>query len=207
MMRISTSVNGSSLIQKLTCAFGCGCATWGTLDGAGCWSRSALLILRPPQPTPAGTLPGFRSKSLNQPVVPENCVTNRHESTCALSIRLSRTRATFIHKRHRFRAAHVAGLEPIELKAGALYQRSDRAVEMAAAAQALPDRGQPILPPAHIRIGRLAVLDEQQASGRPKHATRFVERIKNSRNTAQRPSRHDGVGARILEGNPFGRTF
>src|SRR5262249_60902749 len=119
MMRISTSVNGSSLTQKLTCAFGCGCATWGTLDGAGCWSRSALLILRPPQPTPAGTLPRFRSKSLNQPVVPENCVTNRH-----LSIRLSQTRATFIHKRHRFRAAHVAGLEPIELKAGALDQRA-----------------------------------------------------------------------------------
>src|SRR6516225_6043131 len=146
MMRISTSVNGSSLTQKLTCAFECGCATWGTFDDAGCWSRSALLILRPPQPTPTGRLPRFRSKSLNRPV--------------ALFVRLSQTSTTFVHERHRFRAAHVAGLKPIELKAGAFDQRSDRAVEMAAAAQALPDRGQPVLPPNDVWIRRTTMLDK-----------------------------------------------
>jgi hypothetical protein len=55
--------------------------------------------------------------------------------------------AAFIHERHRFRAAHVAGLDPIELKAGSLDQRFDHAVEMAPAAQVLSDRDQPILPP------------------------------------------------------------
>src|SRR5215471_10490231 len=44
MMRISASVNGNSLIQKLTCAVRGG-ATWGTLEDAGCGSGSLLVII------------------------------------------------------------------------------------------------------------------------------------------------------------------
>src|SRR5262249_5949415 len=77
MVRINTSVNGSSLIQKLTCAFGCGCATWGTLDGAGCGSRSALLIVRPPPATARIGSQDFDQNSLNRPVVCDNWATNR----------------------------------------------------------------------------------------------------------------------------------
>src|SRR5215472_1514559 len=120
---------------------------------------------------------------------------------------LSQTRATFIHKRHRFRAAHVPGLEPIELKAGALDQRFDRAVEMAAAAQALPDRGQPILPPNDVWIRRATVLDKQQMPTGSEHPTHLAERSQGVGNAAQGPSRHDGVDARVLERNSFSRTL
>jgi hypothetical protein len=39
--------------------------------------------------------------------------------------------AALVHERHRFRAAHVADLKPIELKAGLLDQRANGAIKMA----------------------------------------------------------------------------
>jgi hypothetical protein len=66
--------------------------------------------------------------------------------------------------------------EAIELKAGVLDQRSDRAVKMAAAAQALPDRAQPILPPHDLWIRRTTVFDEQETPARPEHPTHVAER-------------------------------
>src|SRR5690349_5421229 len=78
---------------------------------------------------------------------------------------------------------------------------------MAAAAQALPDWGQPILPPHDIWIRRTAVLDEQETTGGPEHATDVAERPRGVGNAAQGPSRHDGVHARVLERNRFGRTL
>jgi hypothetical protein len=47
--------------------------------------------------------------------------------------------AALVHERHRFRAAHVAGLKPIELKAGLLDQRANGAIKMAATADT-PDQ-------------------------------------------------------------------
>jgi hypothetical protein len=117
---------------------------------------------------------------------------------------MSPLRTGTIDERHRLRAAHVAGLQPIELKASALDQRSDRAVEMAAATQALPDRGQPILPPNDVWIRRKTVLDEQQTPTGSKHPPRVAERSQGVGNAAQGPSRHDGVDARVLERNSFG---
>src|SRR6516165_5748859 len=78
MMRISTSVNGSSLTQKLTCAFGRGCATWGTLEDAGCGSGSVLVIASAPPPTARIGSQDFGQNSLNRPVVCDNWATNRH---------------------------------------------------------------------------------------------------------------------------------
>jgi hypothetical protein len=75
-------------------------------------------------------------------------------------------------------------VQPIELKAGAFDQRSDRAVEMAAAAQALPDRGQPILPPNDVWIGRKTVLDEQQTPTGSEHPTHVAQRFQGVGNAA-----------------------
>src|ERR1700687_2067393 len=145
MVRINTSVNGSSWIQKLTGAVRRGCPTWGMLDDAGCGSRSSLVIASVPPPTGRIGPHDFGQNPLNRPIVSE--ITDRQ----ALRLFAHRARAL---------PAHVAGLEAIELKAGVLDQRSDRAVEVAAAAQALPDRGQPILPPHDVWIRRSTVFDE-----------------------------------------------
>jgi hypothetical protein len=52
-----------------------------------------------------------------------------------------------------------------------------------------------------------AVLDKQETPTGPEHSTHVAERLRGIGNAAQGPSRYDGVGARILEGNAFGRTF
>ena len=49
--------------------------------------------------------------------------------------------AALVHECHWLRAVHIARLESIELKAGPFDQRANWPVEMAAAADALPDRG------------------------------------------------------------------
>jgi hypothetical protein len=78
---------------------------------------------------------------------------------------------------------------------------------MAAAAQALPDRGQPILPPNDVWIRRTTVLDEQQTPTGSQHPTHVAERSQGIGNVAQGPSRHDGVDARVLKRNSFGRAL
>src|SRR5437879_1321013 len=54
-----------------------------------------------------------------------------------------RSGAALVHERHRLRPRHVAGLEPIDLESRVFDQRPDRPVQMAAAADAPPRRGQP----------------------------------------------------------------
>src|SRR5947209_3854154 len=52
---------------------------------------------------------------------------------------------------------------------------SDGTVEVAATAQALPGRRQPILPPHNIGIRRTTMLDKQETSARAEHPTHFAE--------------------------------
>src|SRR5215831_13731505 len=77
MVRINTSVNGSSLIQKLSCVVRGG-AVWGTLEDAGCGSGSVLVIASAPPPTARIGSQDFGQNSLNRPVVCDNWATNRH---------------------------------------------------------------------------------------------------------------------------------
>src|ERR1700730_2527553 len=89
MVRINTSVNGSSLIQKLRCAVRRGWATLGTLDGAGVRVSVCAGHRFNSAANGTGRLPRFRSKPLNRPVVSENCVTK----TQALRLFAHRERA------------------------------------------------------------------------------------------------------------------
>src|SRR6516164_9260622 len=65
MVRINTSVNGSSLIQKLSCAVRGGVIS-GTLEDAGCGSGSVLVIASAPPPTARIGSQDFGQNSLNR---------------------------------------------------------------------------------------------------------------------------------------------
>jgi hypothetical protein len=98
-------------------------------------SRRPTRLLRSMTSSPShgcqnGNVEGHDSVPYRRTVVSKNCV--------AQALRSSRTRATLIHERHRFRAAHVAGLKPIELKAGLLDQCANAAIKVAATADTPP---------------------------------------------------------------------
>jgi len=95
----------------------------------------------------------------------------------------------------------VAGLESIELETAALDQCPDRAIEMAATADASPDWSQAILPPHYLRIGCASVLHEQQAPAGSENPMHFLQRPLSIRNAAQGPGHDDGVSVDEHETN------
>ena len=110
-------------------------------------------------------------------------------------------------ERHRLWAAHVAGLESLELEAGTLDQHLDRAIEMTTAAQACPDGRQLVLPPAHIWFRRTAMFDKQKTPGGLEHPIYLAERALGVGDAAQGPRRHDCVDGSILQRDRLGRAF
>src|SRR5215471_1529364 len=107
----------------------------------------------------------------------------------------TRAGAALIHEGHPLRAAHVADVETLELEAGAFDEIRNRPVEMAASADAFPRGRDAILPPAHLRVRRQPMLDEEEAAPGPKHAAHFGERTARIGDAAERPGRHYGVHA------------
>src|SRR5262249_54964198 len=88
----------------------------------------------------------------------------------------SRAGAALVHEGHRLRAAHVAGVETLELESSFFDQLRNRPVEMTATAHAFPRGRDAILPPAHLRVRGQPMLDEEEAAAGPKHAAHLGER-------------------------------
>jgi hypothetical protein len=84
---------------------------------------------------------------------------------------LSGASTTFIHERHRPGPLHISFIEPLDAECGILDQFLDRAVQVIAAGQVLPGWGEMILPPAHTRLRRAPMLDEQKTTARPQYPT------------------------------------
>jgi hypothetical protein len=78
---------------------------------------------------------------------------------------------TLIHERHRPGPLHISFIEPLDAECGILDQFLDRAVQVTAAGQVLPGWGEMILPPAHTRLRRAPMLDEQKSTARPQYPT------------------------------------
>ena len=74
-------------------------------------------------------------------------------------------RVAFVEEGHRPGAGDVAGLQLFHPESGGFDHCVDRAVEMAAAGDAPPDRRQAVLPASDGGVRRQAVLHEQQAAG------------------------------------------
>src|SRR5206468_1376102 len=104
-----------------------------------------------------------------------------------------RTSNTFIHEGERIPSSHISGVEPLDEKSRRCDQIVDLAVEVAAAAEAFPARRQAMLPPRDPMIGREPMLDEEQATLRPKDTSHLAQRRDDLRDRAQRPGRHDRV--------------
>src|SRR3546814_12777887 len=97
------------------------------------------------------------------------------------------TGPTLIHEGHRLGPLHVAGFKVIDVKAGRLDECGDRPIQVAAAADAFPRRGQEVLPAAHGLVRRTAVLDEEQLSPWREHAAHFAERTGTVGDRDERP--------------------
>lgn len=77
-----------------------------------------------------------------------------------------RASPALVHEGHRLGALHVARLQPIDVKAGRLDQPGDAAVQVAAAPDAFPHGGKPVLPPLHGGFRSQPVLHEEQLAAR-----------------------------------------
>ena len=88
----------------------------------------------------------------------------------------------------------VADLEP-----GVTYQLFDRAVERAAAGDALLDAVQAVLPARDAGVGAEAVLEEVERAARPQHAVHLAHRAGGVGDRAQRERAQRGVDRRVVE--------
>jgi hypothetical protein len=93
-----------------------------------------------------------------------------------------------------------------DAESGRFDQRPDRPIEVAAASDPFPERGQPVLPSAYAGLRRPTVLDEQQLAARLENAPHLVQCLPCSGYRAQGPGRQDGVDASVVERYRFGRA-
>src|SRR5260221_594605 len=135
------------------------------------------------------------------------CISVSERSLVRIRVSSIRPRTAFIHEGHRLRPGDIAGLDPVDTKTRAFDHRADRAVEVTATTNVSPGWRQPILPPAHARIGCETVLDEQQLAARPQHAPHLCERHSSLRDRAQGPGRDDGIDAMFVERNGLGGSL
>ena len=63
------------------------------------------------------------------------------------------------------------------------------------------------MPPAHLWLGSTAMFDKEKAPTGFEYPAYLGERALDIGNAAQRPRRHDCVGARVAEGNCFSRAL
>ena len=101
----------------------------------------------------------------------------------------------------------MAGLQVHDAQPGRLDQAIDRAVQVTTARQTAPERRQAVLPVPHQRIGRLAMLDEQQAAARPQHAPDFRECLGRVGDAAQGPGHDHVVDRAVVERDVLGAPF
>lgn len=78
---------------------------------------------------------------------------------------------------------------------------------MAAAGEAGPQRVEPVLPSCNAWLRRASVLDEEEDSARLQHAAHFGQSARRIGNSAERPGRHHGIHAVVVERQGFGRSF
>src|SRR3546814_15730731 len=108
------------------------------------------------------------------------------------------TGPTLIHEGHRLGPLHVAGFQVIDVKAGRLDECGDRPIQVAAAADAFPRRGQEVLPAAHGLVRRPAVLDAEQLYPWREHAGHIAERTREDGDSAERPGEPHRAYAAVL---------
>jgi hypothetical protein len=83
--------------------------------------------------------------------------------------------AALVYERPRVWTWHIGSLQPIEAEAGAFDHCLDRPVQMAAPADTLPCRRQPVLPSPHAFVRCQSVLHEQQPAAWLEHAANLAE--------------------------------
>src|SRR6266566_301240 len=113
----------------------------------------------------------------------------------------------FVHVGERVPASHVSGIEMLDMKSRRGDQIVDLAVEVTAAAQAFPARGEPILPAGDCAVGSKPVLDKQYTAVRTKHPLHFPESREHIGYRAQGPGRHNRVENSLIERKRFGRSL
>ncbi len=66
--------------------------------------------------------------------------------------RLHRTRGAFVHESHRLRTFHITCIHSLDAETCILYDATDGSIKVATPANTPPQRCEPILPAAHVRI-------------------------------------------------------
>ena len=93
------------------------------------------------------------------------------------------------------------------MKARPPYELLNGSVEVTPAADLFPERRQAVLPADDARLGRAAVLSEQQTSPRCEHPAHLGQRSRNVWNRAERPGGDHGVDRVIWKRNRLRDAF
>ena len=93
------------------------------------------------------------------------------------------------------------------MEASIANKLGDGTVQVTAASQVLPDRGETVLPPTNPGIGSPSVLDEQEAAAGLQHAKHFAKRARDIGDAAQRPRGYNRVYARLFQRDRRGAAF
>src|ERR1041384_6143457 len=116
------------------------------------------------------------------------------------STAISTPRPALIHEGPGLRAFHVAGFDRVDSEPGGADQLVHLAIEMTSAGDPSPERRQPQLPAANLKLGRKAVLTKEQPTAwlePPPHLGDGGARV---RDRAQGPGDYDCVKDRIGKG-------
>ena len=85
--------------------------------------------------------------------------------------------------------------------------RIDRAIQVAATGESLPERRQACLATWRRGITRSAVLDEEQSARRPQHPPHLLKRTHDVRDRTQRPRDNDRINTLTVQRDVFGRSL
>src|SRR6266480_2294409 len=100
---------------------------------------------------------------------------------------------------HRARSGNVGGGQLRNLKPGLLDHFVDPAIQVAAAADALPEWCESILPHSDARVGRAAMLYKDELTASLQDALHLLERPLRIRNRTQRPRQDNCIDTSIRQ--------
>src|SRR4051794_36947783 len=95
-------------------------------------------------------------------------------------------------------ARQLAGLEPLQDHAGLLDERARVTGQMAATAEPPLQRGEPLLPSRHLRIGGESVLEEVERAAGPDEASYLRQSRERVGDRAQREGAQRAVVRRVV---------
>ena len=98
---------------------------------------------------------------------------------------------------HRARSRHIKRFQLGYLKSCIGYELVHLAIEVTAAGEGLPERGEAILPADNGRVRRTAVLEKNEATAWFENTPHLLKRLGRMRDGTERPSDYDGVHGAI----------